>query len=200
MITKLPDEDFKLINRYLKDYYGHTEDNANYRLVWADDERQIRLTKYTPEGLEMLYPEAREMPKYLDIKERYVLERLIVIPEFGENDIVNETLTYQAIWTFEKFDDRRNKIFVLPNFGACKFIVEIVLENMRTAGSSVRYRDPDSDPDEAIENKRARLQHLQEELFGDESTITDALSLRQGVGYGQGSSPNSSTPMYKSTN
>lgn len=197
MITKLSNEDFKLINRYLKDYYGHTENNANFRLVWADDERQIRLTKYTPEGLEMLYPEARGMPKYLDIKERYVLERLIVIPEFGENDIVNETLTYQAIWTFEKFDDRRNKIYVLPNFGACKFIVEIVLENVRSAGASVKYRNPDDNPDEAMENKLVRLKNLEEELFGDESAISDALGHRRAVGYGQGSSPNSSTPMYK---
>ena len=196
MIEKLPELEFNRINRSLRELYSVTEDKSNFRLVWADDERQIRWTKYTPEGLELLFPVAREIKKYPDMKERYVLERLTAIPDF-ENEKDGkpvEELIYQAIWTWELFNDRREKIYIAPNLGACRFVVETVLNAIANPGVYTKYKDPELSPSQEKEVRENRINELEKELFGDESAITDALSLRQGVAYGPGSSPNSSTP------
>jgi hypothetical protein len=193
----MPDEDLKLINRYLLDYYGQTEGKAHFRLIWVDkDYRELRKVTHTKEGLQLLYPEVQEVIKYPHINLRYVLERLTIIPEFIETDLV-EKISYEPVWTFERYDDRRNLIPIVPNFGACKFVCEVVLEAIRTGGRGAKYHDPESTPEEAKEAKEARINGLMGDLFGDENAITDALSLRQGVAYGPGSSPNSSTPAIK---
>lgn len=200
MIQKLPIEEFNLINLRLADNYGKTEDKPNFRLVWADDERELRATNFTPEGLQLLHTEVREMAKYPDIKERYVLESLVENFNFDkiEDGKPVSVLVYQAIWTWEVFNDRRERIYIAPSYGACKFVVETVLNAVANAGNySNKYKDPDADPREAAENKEQRLKGLEEELFGNESLITDSLSLRKGVAYGQGSSPNSSKPSIK---
>lgn len=196
MIQQLPIEEFRLINRKLKDNYGNTNDLAHFRLVWSDDETQLRSTNFTVEGLQLMYPEVRLMRKYPDIHERYVLEWLQVNLNFDklEDGKPVEELVYGPCWTFEVLNDRKEKCFIAPNYGACKFVAEIIMNNVSQAGNYTKYEDPDINSDIAKELKEERIKELQKDLFGDESSITDALSLRQGVAYGPGSSPNSSTP------
>lgn len=196
MVEKLPEKDLEIINRYLKEYYGQTEDRPHFRLVWSDDLLEKRLVTSTPEGILLARPMVREVKKYHYIDERYVLERLTVVPEFVETDLV-EKLTYEPVWTFEKKDEQTKEVvYVRPNFAVCRFIIETLLEQIRTAGYT-KYRDPESTPEEAKEAKEARINGLMHDLFGDETAITDALGYRQGVAYGQGSSPNSSTPIMR---
>lgn len=197
-MDKLPNYNFEEINRHLRELYGVTEDKANFRLVWADDQRELRWTNYTPEGLQLLNPVVREMRKYPDIRERYVLERLIANMTFDEDGgNASEKLMYQPIWTFEVFNERKEKVGICPNEGACRFVIETVLNAIANPGVYTKYKDPELKPDQAKEIREARINQMQEELFGNESGITDALSLRQGVAYGPGSSPNSSTPSIK---
>lgn len=188
-MQKMDKGDFNLINRRLADMFGMTENRANFRLVWADDEKERRTTLFTREGMQLLFPEVREMRKYPDIRERYVLEQLIVNTTFEEKEDGKpvEELVYMAMWNFEIYDSNRNPIGIVPNYGACKFIIETVLNAIEHPGATVKYKEDTSE-----EAQRSRINELQGELFGDESAITDALSIRQGVGYGPGSQPNSS--------
>lgn len=186
---KMPNAEHQLINHRLADTFGNTADMPNFRLVWSDDERERRGTLYTEEGFQLLYPEVREMRKYPDIRERYVLESLIenYDPDQIEDGKPVAVLIYQPIWTFEIFDNQRNRIGVIPSYAACRFIIEIVLNNIAQAGNYVKYKETGLSEEE----QREKIDKLQQELFGNESTITDALSLRQGVAYGAGSQPNS---------
>jgi hypothetical protein len=195
MIQKLADKDLELFNRQLIDYYGQTDDKPNWRLVWSPDVYEKRLVSHTREGLQLLRPELMEVRKYQYPEARYILEKLTVVPMFVETDLV-EQLSYEPIWTFEKYNDKKNLEFVLPNFAACRFVIEQVCEQIRV-GHYAKYKDPESNPKEEKEIREARIDGLVSELFGDESSITDALSVRQGVAYGPGSSPNSSTPSIK---
>lgn len=195
---KLLPKDLEIINRYLGDYYGFMEGSQLYRLIWSDDQFEKRWTSHTRDGLQLLLPMVVELPKYKQwAAERYIIEKLCVKPEFAETDLV-EKLSYEPLYVFEKKVDGKWQP-VRPNFPACRFVLETVKEAIRSAGSNKnpKYRDPDSSPEEAIEDKKQRIAGLREELFGNESDITDALSVGEGVAYGRGSSPNSSTPLFK---
>ncbi len=185
----LPPADLLLINRYLKDNYGSTGDEANFRLVWSDDQFEKRLVDYVA-GIHLTVPEVREVRKYNYIQQKYVLEKLTVIHQSTE---LLTQLSYEPIWTFET----NNHEYIMPNYGACKFVVDSLLEAMRINKYYTRYKEPNSTSEEFKEAERARLDALKEELFGNESDITDALSVGEGVAFGQSSSPHSTTPMHK---
>jgi len=184
---KMLDAEFQLINQRLADNFGSTADKPNFRLVWADDEKELRVTLYQESGLQLLYPEVRMMRKYPDIRERYVLERLIenFEPSVLEDGKPIAVLIHQAIWTFEILNRNRQRVGVVPSYDACKFVVATVLNAIEHTGY-VKYKESGLTEEE----QEQRIRDLQEELFGNESTITDALSLKQGVGYGPGSQPN----------
>ena len=134
------------------------------------------------------------MRKYPDIRERYVLEWLQVNLNFDklEDGKPVEELIYSPCWTFEVLNDQREKCFIAPNYGACKFVIETVLNAIAQAGNyTAKYKDPEFNSEAALAEKEKRVEGLMLDLFGDESAITDALSIRAGVAYGQGSSPNS---------
>lgn len=188
MIEKIPSSELELINRRLKEWYGQTDDLPHFRLVWSEDQMEKRLIDMSPEGFAYTNPRIEEVRKYNYIFLRYVLEKLTVVPEFHTELI--EKLSYEPIWTWEKTNEQKEKIYVRPNLESCRFVIETVLEQMRLGDRYVRYKDPYSDPVEAREARLQELDDLQQELFGNETPITDSLSIREGVGYGPGSSPN----------
>ena len=55
-----------------------------FRIVWANDETEIRLMATLDSGIEMLYPAVREVKKYPYLKDLYVLERLVVVPDVNQ--------------------------------------------------------------------------------------------------------------------
>lgn len=173
---------FKLdsLNRRLKDIYGLLGDKPRYRIVFSEDEYEIRMVYHTPEGLELLTPQMQKVPKYRilgrDFWERYILERLTVIPEFQENQLT-ERLSYEPLWVFR---DAKGG-FLPPIWRACQFIIENAEEAIRNKGIYTKYKDPESNPEEAKEVYEKRIQGLIEELFGDETDTTDALAYGEGI-------------------
>jgi len=171
----IPKSSLDAINKKMKDKWGTTEDKANFRLVWSEDQFEKRWTDYTKEGFKLLSPQLNEVPKYRQwIQEKYIVERLTVIPEQTETDLI-EVLSYEPIYTFEdKSGDP-----LLPVWSAIDFMIENLLENMRNPGVRVKYKDTG----ETEEEKMARIKVLQDELFGNENDVTDALAYKDGVGY-----------------
>jgi len=177
-------ESLKRINQRLVDHFGRTPDNGEpyWRIVWSEDQFENRYGTYedrTPEGfLIREVTEWRKVPKYRQwIHEKYVLERLIVVPLTDEKTLSTQ-LSYEPIYIFE--DKTGNSL--PPNWIAAKFIVETVNRNMEQH-DGVKYKDPESTPDEAKEVKEQRLKDIEESLFGNETELADALAYKQGVGF-----------------
>ena len=175
-------ETLEIINKRLKDNYGETTDKPNFRIVWSEDEFENRLTNFTDEGFELIHSEVRRLPKYRQwIKNKYVLERLTEVPVFQENELPVSKLSYEPLWVFEDVKGDA----VRPTWSAAKFVIETVHEQVRTAGVYIKYKDPDSGltKEQQFEKRNLELQAIQDELFGNETTIGDALAYKQGVGF-----------------
>lgn len=173
-----PLEPIEEINKRLVDHYGYFEDGQpNFRIVWSDDQLEKRLVDYTEEGLSLLVPEIREVRKYNYIKHKYVLERLVPVP-FYNKELVTK-LSYEPVWTFE--DAEGNP--VPPRFISAKILADGIIEAMWNAGHKPAVKQPEKELNtkEAIE---ARIDIIEEMLYGNESKITDALKNDSAVGYG----------------
>jgi hypothetical protein len=169
---QVSEEDLRLINRRLLDCYGRTENLPNFRLVWSDDEFERRRITHTPEGLALLVPVVQEVPKYKQwIHAKYVLERLTVVPQIAESDLV-EKLSYEPIWVFEDAAGRA----LNPVWSAIIFVLEQLSYNVAHAGMT-KYPDKG----ETVEEKELRLKELQRELFGNETDTGDALAHKEGI-------------------
>jgi|PlaIllAssembly_1097288.scaffolds.fasta_scaffold00047_3 hypothetical protein len=176
---KISDEDLKLLNRRLLDY-GRTENLPNFRIVWADDQFEKRKVDHTTEGFQLILPEVVEVPKYRQwIQAKYILERLTVVPQIAENDLI-EKLSYEPVWVFE--DNKGNAL--QPTWPAIHFVLEQLSYNVSRTGMT-KYPDKG----ETDEEKQQRLNALQNELFGNESEVGDALAHKEGIvvphGYSQ---------------
>lgn len=174
---KIPDWELAELNDRLRTYYGQSlEGLSNYRIIWSDDQYEKRRMTHTDSGLFLLSPEVREVPKYKQwVQEKYILERLTIVSEMGETDIV-EKLSYEPLFVFED----RNGFPLKPIWSAIYFIMDNILHNMESKGY-VKYKDPDSSQEEAIENKKIRIDNLVEDLFGNESSVGTALAHKEAV-------------------
>lgn len=142
---------------------------AMFRVVFSEDQLEKRLTYYTDSGMQLIHPEVRMLPKYSQwINQRYVLERLVVVPEVNQDELPTSKLSYEPLWVFES-----NKgDYLPPTFWACKFTIDTVLAVMGKS-SLAKYKEND--------DKEERINKLQEELFGNESVVGDSLAYHEGI-------------------
>ncbi len=167
-------EGLETINKRLLDYFSKdiASNQPIWRIVWSEDQYEKQLTKYTPEGLELLYPEMREVPKYKQwIHNKYILERLVIVPPINETELTTKT-NYEPVWVFE--DKHGNPL--PPKWEVCKYVIDCVLAAQGKSNLAHYNRD-----DESVEKKEERVNRLMEELFGNETSTTDALAYREGV-------------------
>lgn len=148
-----------------------------FRIVWANNEMEKRLTKYTDSGVELLTPEVREVPKYRQwAKNRYILERLCVVAVMTKEqmEMTVNRITYEPLWSFVD-----NKLeYLEPNYDVAKLVINAVLAALHQDGSfGAKYKDPALDP----EDTQRRVAALQEELFGNETDTGDALAHKEAV-------------------
>ena len=158
------------LNKRLRDYFGYFDGiQPNYRIVWADDQLEKRLVDCTPEGMQLLYPEVREVKKYNYIKERYLLEKLVPVSELNAHELVDE-LSYECIWNFED----QYGFPLPPKWEAIEFILDTLHKQM---GKKAIYKEPEK----TVESEKERIDGLIEDLFGNETSVGDALSYGSGV-------------------
>ena len=168
-------ESVETINKRLKDHFS-TAWNGNpiWRVVWSEDQFEIRMTKYTDSGLELLYPEMRKLPKYRQfIHNKFILERYVMVPDISAGQI-GEKASYEPIHIFE--DKHGNAL--PPKWEACEYVIKVLLA-VTTGERMAAYKEAL----EKDENKEERLAELHEQLFGNETDIGDALAHKEGVGY-----------------
>lgn len=167
--------DVQEINRKLQDHFGIDTSTGQvlWRVVWSGDQYENRLVDCNDNGVPLLHPEVRLVPKYMQwVGMKWTLERLVAVPYVNMLELPSQKLSYEPMFPFE--DKRGNAI--QPSFEASKFIIDAVYAAMGQ-GSLSKYRDSGDSP----EKTKARVAKIEQELFGDENSITDALARGDGV-------------------
>jgi hypothetical protein len=180
-------EPIESINKQLVSLFGIDSDTGRpmFRVVSSWDQYEKRYTNVTKDGFQLLNPEVVELPKYdqrdLDYKDCYILERLVVVPAFHHNEMV-EVMSYEPLWVFRGKDRMGNDVPVPPKTDACKMVIDTMYAALGKK-SLVKYVDPESNSMEAIQEKQKRVDKLVEELFGDESALLGRTITGEAVAY-----------------
>jgi hypothetical protein len=161
------------LNKRLVDYYGVAWNGMPiYRIVWSDDQFEMRLTEHDGKGVRLLFPEVRELPKYRHyIQNKYILEKLVELNDAAQNEL-KKKISYEPLWVYCDKEDNA----LPPHWIVTQFVIDNVNAAMGQ-GSLAKYVDKS----ESMEEKQARVAKIEEELFGNETDVTDALAYGDGV-------------------
>jgi|SRR5262245_31704513 len=167
------------INRDLMELFGIDSDGggAIWRVSWSNDQYEKRLTDHTEKGVQLIHAEVRNMPKYSWIKDRWILERLCLVPDVNVGDLPSERKSYECMW---KFENAYTGEALPPNLQVAKFVVDTVYAAM---GKSSMAKYVDEEAKNPIESREKRINALQEELFGDESSLLGRTITGEAVAY-----------------
>jgi len=162
------------LNQQLIDHFGLDSSSGMpiFKIVWAPDQVEKRMMDTLDNGIQLLTPVVREVRKYNYIQNAYVLERLVVVPDFQIKELAGVKLSYEPLWVY--VDATGNPL--PPKWEPTKLIVDTLYAAMGKT-SLKKYVDPDV----GIEAKEERLTKLHEELFGNETEVGDALRYKEGV-------------------
>lgn len=165
-------ESIESINEQLvRDYGKEWNGMPKWRVIFSDDQFEKRITEFTDAGVELLIPEVRLLPKYRQhVHQCYILERLV--PVGPESDLVDK-ISYEPAWVFRD----KEGIYLPPFFEGCKHVIESILFATNPTSHHVKYKDPKTSPEQRL----AELKKVEDELFGNETDTTDALTYGYGV-------------------
>ena len=178
-------ETIERINSQLIDLFGidTLTGQAMWRVVWSEDQFEHRrgiYEDYTKNGIFLRrVEEVRYVPKYSQwIRNKYVLERLVIVPDVNAGDLPAVKLTYEPIFPFQTGSGE----YLPPRLDACQFVINSVLA-VQGKGNLAKYKDPMAGltTEEQIEAKQQELDALEEELFGNETDTGDALAHNQAI-------------------
>lgn len=166
-------ETLKSLNERLIDYYGMAWNGMPiYRIIWSDDQFEKRLTECDDKGVQLLFPEVRELPKYSHyIKSKYILERLVELNEQAQIEL-KVKINYEPLWVYTDKDNNA----LPPKWEVTQFVINTVNAAMGK-DNLAKYIDPGDSP----EMKQERISKIEEEMFGNETDVTDAMAYGSGV-------------------
>lgn len=163
-------ESVKAINKRLKELFGidTVTQNPMWRVIWSEDELEKRLMDVTDEGFQLLVPEVREVKKYKGFTEdRFILERLVLVPEYQQLHLAGAKISYEPMWTFEDSDGN----YLPPKFEACEFVITTVLKRQHGPKGLKKYVDPEATEEGYLLEKKKRVDNIVNELFGEQSGL-----------------------------
>jgi hypothetical protein len=169
-------ESIETLNQRLVDEFGKDSDTGHpmFRIVWANDETEMRLMDRSDEGIQYLHPVVREVKKYSYLWDTYVLERLVAVPFENLKELADVKISYEPIWAYR--DGENNPL--PPIWPATKFIIDCLLAAL---GKHSLRKYVDSEKNTTPEGREARISELQEELFGDETETGDAMRYGEAI-------------------
>lgn len=178
-------ESIESINQQLVDHFGIDTSTSEpiWRVVWSEDQFEHRLGEYddfTPSGIYLrTVKEVRYVPKYSQwLPNVYVLERLVAIPLSNVPELPSTKMSYEPIYAFQTTSGQP----LPPKFIACKFCIDCIYA-AQGKSSLVKYKDPYAgiSQEDYHEMKVAEIDKIQEELFGNESYVGDALAHKEAI-------------------
>lgn len=174
LVQKLADSDIERINTQLKENFGVDTLTGlpMWRVVWSDDQFEKRHGTFddiTPAGLYLrTVTEVREVPKYRQwIQQKYILERLVAVPEHQVTELAGAKMSYEIIWTFEDAAGR----YLPPVYRACEFIIQTIYAAQFGTHNLKKYEDPENSQEASLELQKKRVDGIIEELWGDQSSL-----------------------------
>lgn len=172
-------ESIETLNKRLVDHFGKFENGQpNWRIVWAEDQVEKQITKESTGGIQLLFPEVREVKKYGYIKNKYILEQITPVPV---GTTLTEKLSYECLWTFQDI----NQNPVAPKWEAIYILITTLQYQMELASKPYAlYKEPmeESNSEEGIAYRANKLHEL---LYGNETSISDSLAMDTAVGFGE---------------
>lgn len=124
-------ENIKRLNKKLDETYGRSDDGRPFfRLSWSDSQTEKRFgtfREWLGSGKNAIflreYTGLEERRKYPDIRERWILEKLIFPSSLGIHDWDLINGSYEPVWTFEG----PNESYQKPEWWACEMICKIAI-------------------------------------------------------------------------
>ena len=164
------------INELLAAHFGIADDRRPiWRIVWSDDQYEKRLMDCTDEGLILLHPEVREVPKYKQwVPSKWVLEQLVAVPDVNSKELAGMKVSYEPVFVFENAKGDA----LPPKFEVSKIVIDTIYAAMGKT-SLAKYKEPSQE--ESIEQQKVRVDEIVEELFGNETDVSDHLTRQTGV-------------------
>lgn len=166
-------EKIDTINNQLIDLFGVDTITGDpiWRVVWSETQFEKRLMDVTDTGIILLVPEVRLVPKYRQwIKEKYVLERLVQVPDVNRKELGGIKVSYEPLFVFET----KKGNYLPPRIDVAKIVIDSVYAAQGKTSLAKYTEDPD-------EEKRKSIEEIYEYLYGDETDVTDALRHKEGV-------------------
>lgn len=169
-------ESIETINTRLIDFFGTdgTTRQPIFRIVWANDETEKRLVGETENGVQLLIAEVREVKKYPYLKDLYILEQLVEVPDVNVHELPTQKVSYEPLWAY--CNDKREPR--PPTWPATKMIIDIMFA---AKGVTSLRKYVDSELNTTEDGRQERISKIQEELFGDETETGDALRYKEGI-------------------
>ncbi len=162
------------INKQLIDLYGIDTESSNpiWRVVYSEDQFEYRrgtYDDYTPNGLFIrTVTEVRYVPKYRQwIHYKYILERLVAVPDSNILELPTVKKSYEPIWVFQD----KNENALPPRIDACQFIINTIYAAQYGTHNLKKYHDPEWCQEAELDNRKKRVDGLVEELFGEQSSL-----------------------------
>lgn len=175
-------ETLESINKQLVELFGvdTVTGKPMFRVVESWTQLEKRLTNVTLEGFQLQYPEVLELPKYdqrdIDYKDKYILERLVVVPVYHLEELPTAAQSYEPLWVFKDKQDNP----LPPLVWACKFVIDTMYAAL---GKSNMAKYVDEEAKNPVEEREKRIAKYTEELFGDESSLLGRTITGEAVGY-----------------
>lgn len=179
-------ENINTINRQLRELYGidTVSTNVIFRVVWSNDQFERRFGEWTDYDASnnpiRTIKESRYVPKYVLTKDRYILERLVIVPETNKSELCDLKSSYEPLWVFQNMDDNT---YLPPRIDVCQFIINTVLEAQFRPKGFKKYIENQAQNFGFLggKNRSERIKEIKEKMFGNETPITDALMAQRGV-------------------
>ncbi len=162
------------MNKLLKDAYGQDTDTGlpMWRIVFSDDQFEKRESKFTPSGVELLFPQVQELPKYQHIRHKWILEQLVLVPDINVKTLVGLRKSYECLIAFHNATTLEP---LPPNYEVAQFCIQMVYDAKNNAQPNVaKYLE---DPEKALKE----LEKMHQYLWADETAISDHLMYGTGV-------------------
>lgn len=174
-------ESIETLNQRLETFYGHHDDGrVKFRLVWSDDQIEMREEVYEKYAGNIYLGTqfgVHEVPKYAYMPYQWVLEHLIPIPQINQDELLGLKLSYEPIWGFNNLHNRTT-----PPWETVKLIVDTLLDTISKGRTMIRKYKESLEETNTKEGIAARQEALKKELFdGESDRASMALHLKRGV-------------------
>lgn len=172
------------INNLLIEHFGISSDTGDpiWRVVFSEDQFEKRFGTFEDRTRSGLFirevTEIREVPKYKQwIDKKYLLERLVIVPEQNLEELLAAKMSYEPIWVFEDV----NGNYLPPKFEACKFIIDTIYAAQYSNHNLRKYVDDENSQEASIDLKEKRVNEIMEALWGEQSEFSDGIKSKETV-------------------